>query len=115
MTRAVVALTALGSLLGVASAIQALLVVGRDPAYQGRLPAGLAALFAALLATAAALVFGKRPGRAGVLILLSAVVGVLAINLFYINTFYVVAAPIWLAGAILSLTHWAFKRAPSRT
>jgi drug/metabolite transporter (DMT)-like permease len=115
MKQAVAALAVLGSLIGGGSAVQALVVVGRDPAYQSRLSAGLAALLAALLAAAAALLFGRRPGRTGLLILLSGIVGVVAISLFYINTFYVLAAPFWLASAMLSLADWAFNRAPSQT
>lgn len=93
----------LGSAIGVLSAIQALLAVGGAPTYSARLWAGWAALILAALTGAGGLVALRRPGLASGLIAVAGLLGAVAINLFYINTFYVLAVPFWLVAAMLGL------------
>ncbi len=84
----------LGSLLGVGNAALALVVVGSNLAYQNRLSAGLVALLAAVLTGVGGLVAGTHPARGAGIILLNGAMGAVAINLFYINTFSLLAVPL---------------------
>jgi peptidoglycan/LPS O-acetylase OafA/YrhL len=92
-----------GTLIGSGSAVQAFLAVGADPAYSGRRPMGALALLFALLAGAGGLAT-RWPAWLRVIVMVgSALLGVVAINLFDINTFYVLAVPFWLLSAALVL------------
>ena len=110
MRTAVLALALLGGGIGVANAIRALVAVGGDPAYGEHLLFGWAALILALLAGAAGFLARTRPGVAGLAILVSGVLGFVAINLYYINTFYVLALLFWLAASVLGFIAALTKR-----
>jgi hypothetical protein len=93
----------LGSAIGVASAIQAFAAVGANADYRARLPFGAAALMLALAAGGAGVAAGRYPARGAALMVLAGLAGVVAINLYDINTAYDFAVPFWLLGALLSL------------
>lgn len=90
-----------GSIIGVYSGIAAFVAVGGDPAYSSRLWAGWIALILAVIAGLAALLISARPVIASTVMLAGGIVGFVCINLFYINTFYFLAIPFWIVGAVL--------------
>jgi hypothetical protein len=92
----------LGGIIGLLSAVAAFVAVGGEAAYSTRLWAGWAALLLALLATAAAFFVTTRPMRASLIMLISGIVGFVCINLFYINTFYGLAVPLWVVAAVVA-------------
>jgi hypothetical protein len=92
----------LASVIGVLSAISALSAVGADPAYDTRLWAGWASLVLAILAGVAAVVITTRPRTASLTMLISGLVGFVSINLFFINTFYMLAIQLWFLSTILA-------------
>ena len=96
-------LALLGGLIGVANAALAVSQVGSLPDYSSRLGFGWLALAMAGLAAASGLLVRTRPIVAGVLMTVGALVGAVAINLFYINTYYLLAVPLWLVGAVFAL------------
>lgn len=98
-----IVLGALGGIVGLVSAITAFVAVGGEAAYSARLWAGWAALLLALVATVAALLISNRPTVASLTMLISGIIGFVCINLFYINTFYVVAVPLWIVATALAL------------
>ena len=104
MRNIAIALGVLGALIGVFSAISSFVAVGSDPLYSSRLWAGGASLLLAIVAGGAALFMSRRPVAASLVMLGSGIVGFLCINLFYINTFYVLAVPLWILGAVVTLT-----------
>lgn len=91
-----------GGIIGLLSAVDALITVGGEAAYSARLWAGWAALLLALVATAAALFLTTRPTIAGLIMLISGIAGFVCISLFYINTFYGLAVLLWLVGAAVA-------------
>ena len=93
----------LGSVLGFWSALYALTAVGADPLYQERLWAGWAALLLPVVAFLATLFLHTRPVPASLLNLISGLGGFVCINLFYINTFYVLAIPFWVLAVAAGL------------
>jgi hypothetical protein len=93
----------LGSIVGLASAISAIVIVGADPAYSARLWAGWLALILAALAGIASIFIIRCPIAAGLTMLISGVLGFLSINLFYINSFYGLAILPWFIGAVLAV------------
>lgn len=97
-----VLLDLLGGVVGVGSAITALVVVGGDRAYHARIAFGWLAMAAASVATLGVLLIVRRAKGATALVLIASGVGVVAINLFYINTFYVAAVPCWWLGAAIA-------------
>lgn len=98
-----IVLGALGGVVGLVSAITAFVAVGGEAAYSARLWAGWVALLLALVATVAALLISNRPTVASLTMLISGILGFVCINLFYINTFYVVAVPLWIVATALAL------------
>jgi hypothetical protein len=92
----------LGGLVGVASAIAALVAVGGDQAYHARIGFGWLALAGAIIATIGVLLIVRWATGATALVLLASGVGVVAINLFYINTLFVAAVPCWWLGAAIA-------------
>jgi hypothetical protein len=100
--RIAAALALAGAGIGVSSATAAFLAVGGDPAYQSRLAFGSAALILAALAGAAGLLAATRPSLSALGILLGGFLGAVAINLYYINTFYLLAVPLWVLAAALA-------------
>jgi hypothetical protein len=93
---------ALGGAVCAYTAVRAILAVGGDPAYAGRLGFGIAAFALGLLATFAAPVATVRPRLAALIMLLAGTLGFVAINLYYINTWYGVG---WLL--LLAASGWA--------
>ncbi|MCA1669682.1 MAG: hypothetical protein LC793_20285 [Thermomicrobia bacterium] len=92
----------LGEVIGGASAIAALVAVGGNRAYHPRIGFGWLAMVAALVATLGVLLIGRRATGATALVLIASGVGVVAIDLFSINTFYVAAVPCWWLGAAVA-------------
>jgi hypothetical protein len=109
-----IVLGVLGGIIGLVSAISAFVAVGADPAYSARIWAGWLALVLAALAGVAAIFITRRPFAAILTMLISGVLGFLSINLFYINTFYVLAIVPWLIAAALAVltarSHTSEKR-----
>jgi len=89
----------LGGVIGISSAIQALVAIGNQPGYQDRAAFGWAALVLALFATGAAALARTRPGVAGAIMIVDGLLGLGAILLFYINTWYALAVLCWLLSA----------------
>lgn len=96
-----VVLASLGGAIGVWSAAYALLHAGGAAVYHDRIGFGALALLCAALATAAGI--AGRSRRAAGLIVLASLVGGIAINLFYINTFYIAAVLLWWLSAFAML------------
>lgn len=92
----------LASAIGVLSAISALSAVGADPAYVARLWAGWASLVLAILAGIAAILITIRPRTASISMLICGIVGFVCINLFFINTFYILAIQLWFLSTLLA-------------
>ncbi len=89
----------LGSVVGVASVIAAFADAGGD-----RSGFGWLALLGAIAAAVAALLSLTHPRLAAIMLVMSGIVGGIAINLFYINTAYGAAVLLWWLGA-LGLSH----------
>ena len=98
-----IVLGVLASVIGVLSAISALNSVGADPAYSYRIWAGWASLVLAILAGVAAILMTIRPCVASLTMLISGVIGFICINLYYIDTLYMLAIQVWLIGTLLAL------------
>jgi hypothetical protein len=100
-----------GGMIGLVSAINAFVAVGGDPAYGGRLWAGWLALLPAAVAGGAALFLSSRPAVVSLTMLIAGVAGFACINLFYINTLYGLAVPLWIAATVLAfITARTFTR-----
>jgi len=99
-----IVLGVLGGNTGLVSSISAFVAVGADPAYSTRLWAGWLALLLAALAGVAALFMTVRPIAASLTMLIGGLVGLVCINLFYINTFYGLAVPLWIIATALALS-----------
>ncbi|HYX50373.1 MAG TPA: hypothetical protein VE843_11560 [Ktedonobacteraceae bacterium] len=96
-----VVLGVLGGVVGLGSAISAFVMVGTDPAYSARLWVGWLALLLALVAGGAAPLIYTRPVAASLTMVITGFAGFVCINFFYINTFYGLAVPLWIIGAVL--------------
>jgi len=92
----------LASALGALSAISALSAVGADPAYSARLWAGWASLVLVILAGIAAILITTRPRAASLTMLISGIIGFVCINLFFIDTYYLLAIQLWFLSTILA-------------
>ena len=102
-TRRLVLLTgAIGGIIGVVNAGAALLTVGGDPVYSTRVGFGWSALVLALVAAIGGLMATTRPRAGAAVMLLTGLAGTVLINLFSINTFYVLAMVFWLLGTVLA-------------
>jgi hypothetical protein len=93
-----------GGVIAIASVVSALLAVGGNPQYQSRLWVAWLALALSLLAGIAAILIVRRPVAASIVMSLSGLAGFLCINLYYINTWYVLALPIWLIALIIGVS-----------
>ena len=102
MRGSAIVLGMLASLLGVLSAISAFNTVGSDPAYSYRLWAGWTSLVLAILAGIAAIFIITRPRAASLTMLISGMLGFVCISLYYIETFYMLAVPLWFIGTVLA-------------
>ncbi len=92
-----------GSLIGVSGALRELSSVGGNPDYQSRLGFGVAALVLAVVAGLGGLLACRQRGRGTALLVVSAFCGVFAAYWYYINSYYLLALPFWLLGAMLFL------------
>jgi energy-coupling factor transporter transmembrane protein EcfT len=104
MKRSALILGVAGGVIAIASSISALLTVGGNPQYQSRLWAGCLTLALSVLAGSAAIFIARRPVAASIVMSLSGLVGFFSINLYYINTWYILALPIWLVALILAVS-----------
>ena len=104
MKRSALVLGVTGSVIAIASVVSALLTVGSDPLYQGRLWVAWLTLALSVLAGIAAILIVRRPVAASIVMSLSGLAGFLCINLYYINTWYVLALPIWLIALIIGVS-----------
>lgn len=93
----------LAGVAGVVSAVVALVSYGGLPDYQGRIAFGILALILAIVAGASALQTGKQPPVASMVMLVSGLLGFVAVNLFTINTFYAIAVILWWFAAFIAL------------
>jgi hypothetical protein len=103
----------LGGLAGTGSAAVALVRHGGDVHYADRAGFGWAAVALGLAAVAGALLIPTRPGLASALLAGGSILGFVAINLFDINTYYVLAVPLCIVAALLALA-WPPRRRPAR-
>jgi hypothetical protein len=101
--RLAIVMGVLGGSVGVYSATAGLVAVGATWPYVSRIGFGAAALVLAVLAAASGGFMIDRPRSAAAVMAFSGLLGAVAINLFYINTAYVLAVPFWLLGAMLAL------------
>jgi hypothetical protein len=62
------------------------------------------------LAGAAAILITRHPVTASIIMFLSGLLGFLCISLFYINTWYVLALPVWLIALIIGVSSQIFAR-----
>jgi hypothetical protein len=92
----------IGSIIGVVSALQALIAVGNQPPYSDRMALGILALVMAADVTILPLAMRSRPRIAALVMVTSGIGGALAINLFYINTYYLLALPLPAGAALLA-------------
>lgn len=108
MKRITVVFSIAGSMIGILSAVYAIDIVGADPAYSERLWAGWLALLLAGVTGLASLVIilppdtSSLPLAIGSVMMIGGIAGFICINLFYINTLYGLAVPLWIAGAVLA-------------
>jgi len=98
-----VLLALLGSIVGVSSALAAFAATAADREYAARVGFGWLALLWAIVAVIAGVLAVSRPRQAGVVLLLGSLASGIAINLFYINTWYVGAVLLWWLGALVAL------------
>jgi hypothetical protein len=89
-----------GGAVGVAAAGAALAIHGAVSPYSDRAVFGWAALAFALLAAGGGLLAQTHPLAAGALMVTGGLAGVVAISLFTVNSWYALALPLWLAGAV---------------
>jgi hypothetical protein len=95
---------ALGAIVSVYSAMQAIVEVGSQAPYDQRAGLGWLALALAAAAGLASTQATTRPAAAGTTMLVTSTAGFIAINLFYINTFYSLGVLLLWAGAVAAFT-----------
>lgn len=103
MQRIALILAIIGSAIGLICSIIALATVGSDPAYSTRIWVGWMALLLAVVPSIALLLLRRRPIIASLIMLVSGLGGFVCINLFYINTWYALAIPFWIAATVLAI------------
>jgi hypothetical protein len=111
-TRLLAMFAAMGGLVAVPSAVQALVTVGSQPVYETRVTFGWAALALALVASVAPIALRERPGLAASVVAASGLAGSIAINFFWINTLYTLALPLWLIGTLIALSTMGPRNVP---
>lgn len=95
----------LGGFVGLVSALAALLAAGDTAGASERVGLGWLALALAALAAAGATVARARPRLACATLVAGSSLGMVAMSLFNINTFYVAAVPLcWIAAALVLLS-----------
>ena len=103
MQRIALMLAITGSAVGLICSISALATVGFDPAYSSRDWVGWIALLLAIVPSIALMLLRRRPIVASLIMLVSGLGGFVCINLFYINTWYALAIPFWIAATVLAI------------
>jgi hypothetical protein len=96
-------LAVLGGLIGAGSAVYALIAVGGVVPNTDRVSMGYAAMALSGAAGAAGLLAARRPATSAAIMVVAGLLGGVAINLFNINTYYVLAVPLWLIAAVVAL------------
>jgi hypothetical protein len=99
-----------GGAVAVSSAAQAISQVGSVAPYDSRVGFGWLALILGVIAAAAGAIPSRSRAAAILIMLLAGLVGALAINLFFINTWYLAALPLWILSAVLSTTSGSHAR-----
>ncbi|HET9110817.1 MAG TPA: hypothetical protein VFN78_08340 [Ktedonobacterales bacterium] len=94
-------LGALGGVVAVLSVANGFVAVSADPQYRSRAIFAIAALVFGIIAAVSGFIPRMHPAAAGALMLAAGVLGFLATLPWYINTFYVMALPLWIIGAAL--------------
>ena len=102
LARLALLLALLGGVIGIGSAATALLAVAAEPAYAPRAGFGWLALVLAALAACGGLMAGRWPVASAAITVMAGLAGAVAINLFWINSFYLAAVPCWLASGVLA-------------
>jgi hypothetical protein len=103
MQRIAALLGVLGGGVAVASLLAGFAVVGADPLYQPRWGFGAAALVLGIIGGISGFVPRLHPAAAGVLMFVAGTLGFLTTLVWYLNTWYLAALPLWLLGAVLLL------------
>lgn len=93
----------LGGIAAVVSVLSGFATIGADPLYEPRWGFGAAALGLGVVAGASGLIPRLHPAAAGVLMFVAGMLGFLSTLVWYLNTWYVAALPLWLLGALLLL------------
>src|SRR5438045_7245643 len=88
----------LGGMVGVSSAGFAIATIGAAPPYDSRVALGWTALAVGATATVLGLAIPGRRSESAIAMVLVGLMGAVAMSLFYINTYYVAALPVWLVG-----------------
>jgi hypothetical protein len=103
-----------GGAVRVAATAAALASAGAVSPYSARAPFGWAALVFALLAAGGGLLAPARPVAAGALMVAGGLAGAVAITLFTVDSWYALALPFLLAGAVLALLPRGAAAPPGR-
>ena len=103
-------LAALGGIIGAGSVIVGLLGEGGTAPYAARLAFAAVALVLALVAGSVPWWPRVSVRTAGIIMFPSGVVGFLATQLWFINTYYVAALPLWLIATVLLVAGGAVRR-----
>lgn len=105
----------LGSIAAVVSVVIGYTAIGADPLYEPRWGFGAAALVLAVVAGLSGLIPRLHAGAAAVVMFVAGVLGFLCTLVWYLNTWYVAALPLWLLGALLLLLGTLSERQGERT
>lgn len=91
---------ALGGAVAVISVANGFVAVGGDPRYEARAIFAIMALVLGIVAAVSGFIPRLHPAAASGLMLGAGILGFLATLPWYINSYYVVALPLWLVGAV---------------
>lgn len=93
----------LGGIAAVVSVASGYAAIGADPLYEPRWAFGAAALLLGVVAGLSGLIPRLHAGAAAVMMFVAGMLGFVCTLVWYLNTWYVVALPLWLLGALLLL------------
>lgn len=93
----------LGGIAAVVSVASGYAAIGADPLYESRWGFGAAALLLGVVAGVAGLFPRLHAGAVAAVMFTAGLLGFLCTLVWYINTWYIVALPLWLLGALLLL------------
>ena len=105
----------LGGIAAVVSVLSGFAAIGADPLYEPRWGFGAAALVLGIVAGLSGLFPRLHAGAAAVVMFVAGVLGFLCTLVWYLNTWYVAALPLWLLGALLLLLGALSVRPGERT